>query len=188
MHDLAPICALSGADPAIDTVAGVTLAEFPDLALASVSARRGSEEACRAHLKDLLNSASPKPGRAVLNDPEAAFWIGPDQWMVSAPYASHANLTDQLKSRFRDTASITEQTDGWVCFDLRGDGVEEVIRLCANIDIDQMQTGDAVRSVVHYMSVYILRLDPANALRIFGPRSSAKSLHHALMTAMGAAL
>jgi len=188
VHDLAPLCALGGTDPAIETLAGVTLTEFPDLALASVSARRGSEAACRAHLKGLLNSAVPKPGRAVFKNPEAAFWIGPDQWMVSAPHASHADLTDQLNSRFLNTASITEQTDGWVCFDLRGEGVEEVIRLCANIDIDQMQTGDAVRTVVHHMGVYILRLDPANALRIFGPRSSAKSLHLALKTAMGAAL
>ena len=188
MHDLAHLCALGGTNPQVDTVAGVTLTENPGLALASVSARLGQEDACRAHLKDLLDGQIPEPGKTVLRDPEASFWMGPDQWMVGAPITTHEDLATQLKTRFQTTASITEQTDAWVCFDMRGDGIEDVMRLCANIDIDRMQTGDAQRTVIHYMGVYVLRRDPATWLRILGPRSSAKSLHHALVTAMKAAL
>lgn len=188
VHDLAPTCALGGTEPHVDTVAGVTLTENPGLALASVAARRGQEETCRAHLSDLLESPAPAPGKAVLHDPEASFWMGPDQWMVGAPIATHEDLAAQLKTRFKTTASITEQTDAWVCFDMRGDGIEDVMRLCCNVDIDRMQTGDALRSVIHYMGIYVLRRDPANWLRILGPRSSAGSLHHALLTAMRAAL
>ena len=188
VHDLAPIHALSGTDPRVDTVAGVTLTENMGLALASVAARRGQESACRTHLGALLEGAAPEPGKTVLHDPEASFWMGPNLWMVGAPFATHEDLAVQLKARFGDTASITEQTDGWVCFDMRGDGIEAVMQLCCNIDIAQMQTGDAVRTVIHYMGVYVLRRDPANWLRILGPRSSAGSLHHALVTAMKAAL
>ena len=188
MHNLAPICALGGTEPHVDTVAGVTLTENPGLALASVAARRGQEAACRAHLSTLLDGSVPEPGKAVLRDPEASFWMGPDLWMVGAPIATHEDLAAHLKARFGHTASITDQTDAWVCFDMRGDGIEDVMRLCANIDIDQMQTGDAHRTVIHYMGVYVLRRDPANWLRILGPSSSAKSLHHALVTAMRAAL
>ncbi|WP_299787084.1 sarcosine oxidase subunit gamma [uncultured Marivita sp.] len=188
MHDLAPLCALGGSDPQVDTVADVTLTENPGLALASVAARLGQEDACRAHLSDLLDGQVPEPGKTVLRDPEASFWMGPDQWMVGAPIATHEDLARHLKSRFGATAAITDQTDAWVCFDMRGDGIEDVIRLCANIDIDRMQTGDAQRTVIHYMGVYVLRRDPSNWLRILGPRSSAKSLHHALVTAMHAAL
>ena len=188
MHDLAPTCALGGAAPRVDTVADVTLMENPDLALASVAARLGQEEACRTHLSDLLGGKIPQTGKAVLRDPEAAFWMGPDQWMIGAPIETYEDLTAQLTSRFGGTASITEQTDAWVCFDMRGDGIESVIQLCANVDIERMEVGDATRTVIHYMGVYVLRRDPANWLRIFGPRSSAKSLHHALVTAMRAAL
>jgi sarcosine oxidase subunit gamma len=188
VHDLAPLCALSGAEPRVDVVAGVTLTENPTLALASVMARQGHEAACRSHLSALLEGPVPEPGKAILHDPEASFWMGPDQWMVGAPSATHEDLAAQLRLRFGNTASITEQTDAWVCYDMRGDGIEDAIRLCANIDIDQMQTGDAQRTVIHYMGVYVLRRDPATLLRILGPRSSAKSLHHALVTAMRAAL
>lgn len=188
MHDLAPICALGGTEPRVDTIAGVTLTENPGLALASVSARRGHEDACRSHLGTLLEGAAPEPGKTVLHDPEASFWMGPNQWMVGAPIASHEDLAAQLTARFGETASITEQTDAWVCFDMRGDGVEAVMQLCANFDVERMQTGDAQRTVIHYMGVYVLRRDPENWLRILGPRSSAGSLHHTLVTAMKAAL
>jgi sarcosine oxidase, subunit gamma len=188
VHDLAPLCALGATAPKTVTVAGVTLTENPGLAFASVAARRGQESACRDHLNAVLGGHVPDAGKAVLHEPETAFWVGPDQWMVGAPFATHEDLAAQLKFRFGTTASITEQTDAWVCFDLRGDGVEDVMRLCANIDIDQMKTGDAARTVIHYMGVYVLRQDPSNWLRILGARSSAESLHHALVTAMKSAL
>jgi sarcosine oxidase subunit gamma len=188
VHDLAPLCALGGADSRVDTVRGVSLTENLGLALASVAARRGHEAACRAQLGAVLEGAAPEPGKAVLHDPETSFWMGPDQWMVGAPFESHEDLVAQLKARFGATASVTDQTDGWVCFDMRGDGAQAVMQICCNINIEEMQTGDAVRTVIHHMGVYVLRCDPANWLRILGPRSSAGSLHHALITAMKAAL
>lgn len=188
MHDLAPLTALGGQAPRSDTHAGVTLTENDGLALASVAARRGQEETCRAHLQALLEAEAPGPGRARLHDPEAAFWMAPDQWMVGAPYATHEDLADQLKTRFGSSASVTEQSDAWVCFDLRGDGVEAVMELCCNINIRAMQTGDATRTAIHHLGVYVLRRDPPSHLRILGPRASAASLHHALLTAMKAAL
>lgn len=188
MHDLAPLTALGGAAPRRDTHGGVTLTENSGLALASVAARRGHEAACRRHMEALLEGDAPGPGRACLHDPEAAFWMAPDQWMVGAPYASHEDLADQLKSRFGATASITEQSDAWVCFDLSGPGVEAVMELCCNVNIRAMVTGDATRSAIHHLGVYVLRFDPPEHLRIIGPRASAASLHHALLTAMISAL
>lgn len=188
MHDLAPIHPLGSVEPMVDTIAGVTLTENMELALASVSARRGQEAVCSKHLGSLLGGTAPEPGKAVLNDSMEAFWMAPNQCMVGAPFDTHANLPAQLVQRFGETASVTEQTDGWVGFDMRGEGVEAVMQLCCNIDIEQMKTGDAARTTIHYMGVYVLRRDPANWLRIFGPRSFAGSLHHALVTAMKAAL
>lgn len=188
MHDLTPITALGGTAPRVDTVAGVTLTENPNLALASLAARLGQEAACRAHLETLLAGPAPGPGTGRLQGPEAAFWMGPDQWMVGAPFASHEDLAAQLKSRFGDTASSTEQTDAWVCFDLRGDGIERVMELCCNINIRAMKTGDATRTSIHHLGCFVLRCDPADWVRILGPRASAGSLHHALLGAMKSAL
>lgn len=187
MHDLTPLCALGDTAPHVDKVADVTLTENPGFAFASVAARAGREAACRSHLGDLIGADAPDVGKAVLRSPELAFWTGPDQWMVAAPFATHEDLADQILSRFDGSASITEQTDAWVCFDMAGDGIEAVMQLCCNIDIERMHVGDATRTVVHYMGVYIIRTAP-DALMILGGRSSAGSLHHALVTAMRAAL
>ncbi len=188
MHDLKPITALGGTEPRVDAINGVTLTENAGLALASVTARFGHEATCRAHLADLLDGPVPKAGKCHLHDPEAAFWMGPDQWMVGAPFDTHEDIADQLKLRFGDTASITEQTDAWACFDLQGDGMEAVMELCCNINIRVMETGDAARTSIHHLGCFVLRRDPEDWVRILGPRASAESLHHALLTSMKSAL
>ena len=144
MHDLQPTTAMGGSAPQIDTFDHITISENDGLALASVAARMGHENTCHATLKELLG-AVPEPGKAVLHDPESGFWIGPDQWMIGAPRKTNELLADDLKERFGNTASITEQTGAWVCFVIR-------------------------------------RNNPAH-IRILGPRASAGSLHHALITA-----
>lgn len=187
VHDLPPLCALGGSTAHADAVAGVTLTENPGHALASVTARLGQEAACADHLGTVLGAGAPSVGAWVRSDPMSAFWMGPDQWMVSAPFSTHEDLAAQLAKHLGKTASITEQTDAWVCFDMQGDGVERVMQLCANIDIETMPIGAATRSVIHYMGVYVLRSAP-DSLTILGGRSSAGSLHHAILTAMRSAL
>lgn len=187
MRDLAPLCALGGKTPRVDRYAGVTLSENPNLALASVGARMGQETECKAQLAQVIGADAPCPGKAVLRLPELAVWIGPDQWMLAAPLDPDEDLDLKLGSQFAKVASVTEQTDAWVCFDLQGDGIEAVLQLCCNIDIERMRIGDATRTAIHYMGVHVIRT-AADALILLGARSSAASLHHALLTAMRAAL
>lgn len=184
MHNLTAITALGGHEPRIDLIGDVELRENDGLALVAVHARMGQEAACRAHLSDLLDGRVPEIGQTVLRDPEAAFWTGPDQWMVGAPFGTHEDLASQLKTRFGDTASVTEQTDAWACFDMRGAGMERVMELLCAIDIRQMKTADAQRTSIHHLGCFVLRRDPNDWVRILGPRASAGSLHHALITAM----
>lgn len=182
MPDLDPICALGGAEPRVDRFAHVTISENDGLVLASVAARRGAQAACHTGLAAVLG-AVPGPGRAQLHDPEAGFWMGPDQWMIGAPRVSHADLADQLKARLGDAASVTDQTGAWVCFDVVGAGMVDMSeRLCA-VPIRQMQAGDARRTLIHQMGCFVLRRAAADHIRILGPRSYAGSLHHALLTA-----
>ncbi len=108
--------------------------------------------------------------------------------MISAPFASQEDLATKLKGRFGEIASITEQTDAWVCFDLRGDAIEDVMELLCALNIRAMQTADATRTVIHHLGCFVICHEPANWVRILGPRASAGSLHHAILTAMTAAL
>lgn len=182
MHNLKPVTALGGATPRVDTFDHVTISENDDMALASVAARLGFEAACHADLTDLLG-AVPQPGKAVLHDPEGGFWMGPDQWMIDAPKVTHALLADDLKSRLGAAASVTEQSGGWVCFDVVGAGMVDMSELLCAAPVRRMQAADAQRTVIHQLGCFIIRRNDPEHLRILGPRASAGSLHHALLTA-----
>jgi sarcosine oxidase subunit gamma len=182
VHDLKPTNALGGAQPNIDTIGTITISENSGVALASVAARMGGEKKTAQVLKKLLG-AVPDPGRAQLHDPEAGFWMGPDQWMIGAPIATHELIADQLKGLLGDAASVTEQTGAWAVFDVTGAAMPDMMeRLCA-IPIRQMVAGDARRTVIHHLSCFVIQREADDHVRIFGPRASAQSLHHALTTA-----
>jgi len=182
VHNLKSITALGGSKPQVDAFDHVTITENDGLALASVAARMGQEAACHKALKALLG-AVPAPGCAVLHDPEAAFWMGPDQWMIGAPRETHELLADDLKARVGAAASVTEQTGAWVCFDVVGPAMTDLSeRVCA-VPIRRMVAGDAQRTVIYHLGCFVLRRQNDDEIRILGPRASAQTLHHALVTA-----
>jgi sarcosine oxidase subunit gamma len=182
VHKLIAMTALGQDAPQRFTTRTITIAENPGVALASVAARRGKANACARHLTSILG-AVPEVGRAVLNDPEAGFWMGPDQWMLGAPISTHEDLADKIKAKMREDASVTEQTGAWVIFDVTGFGMLDLCeRLCA-IPIRQMRAGDVRRTQIHQLGCFVIRRTASDHIRILGPRASAVSLFHALTTA-----
>ena len=183
MHDLIPLTALGAATARADTIGTLTLTEVPDLALASVAARRGQEMACTAALSKMLKADLPGPGKSTLADPVSAVWMAPDQWMLMAAYSSHELLAGQMRETLKTKAAVTEQSDAWVCFDVTGEQVVDLSeRLCA-APVRRMRTADAQRTTLHHMGCLLICLESGAEMRFIGPRSSAASLHHALVTA-----
>ncbi|AXI47136.1 sarcosine oxidase subunit gamma [Sulfitobacter sp. SK012] len=188
MHDLQPITALGAAEPRVDTVGTLSCHEVTTLALASVAARLGQEAACGKKLRAFLGTDAPGPAKAVLSQLYSAVWMGPEQWMIGGDDAAGELLADIVKSKLGTTASVTEQSDAWCCFDLSGQGIVPVMELLCNINIRAMQSGDAQRTSIHHLGCFVVCGDPGGFVRILGPRASAGSLHHAIVTAMKSAL
>lgn len=176
MHSLAAITPLGAAEPHVETLGGITITEVTDRAIASVTARAGTDFAARAvHL-----GALPGPGQWRAGAPYDLIWTGPDQWFVTADFAGHENIADQIKSALGDSASVTEQTDGWVRFDVTGAVVDMMERLCP-LPVRRMTAGQATRSIIEHIGCLVIRLDAGFAL--MAPRSYAASLLHALRAA-----
>lgn len=186
MHDLKPITALGGHSPQVDSHGGVTCSEVPDVALASFAARMGQEKPATAALKSALGTTPPGVGR-MASATLTAFWTGPDQWMVEAPFDTHEELAAELAKAATGVASVTEQTDAWTRFDLSGEGILPVLELLCAADSRRMQPGDVTRSAIHHLGCFVLCRD-AQHFSLYGPRASAGSLHHAIITAMTSAL
>ncbi|MEP4036706.1 sarcosine oxidase, gamma subunit [Pseudophaeobacter sp.] len=188
MHKLKPITALGADKPQIDQFDGLEIAERPDFALASLAARQGAEAQCAELAKAHLGFDLPAAGQGHLADPHSGFWMGADQWMISAPQASHEDLAAALKTAVGDAGSVSEQTDGWCRFDLSGSGLKAVMERLCNADLASMALGDARRVRLEHLGCFIWCLNPGQAVAVLGPRSSAASLHHALVGAAKSAL
>lgn len=183
MHDLEPITALWGTAPAVEKFAGLTISECPDWALASLAARHGQEEACAAGAAGYLGFALPDVGHSAHQDGLTAFWAGPQQWMVEAPHASHEDLAAQILRAVGDSASVTEQNDAWVRFDLEGPRAPDVLERLCNVDIFRMEQDHATRTQIETMGSFLVCRSKGTHFSVIAPRSSAESMHDALLTA-----
>lgn len=180
MHDLTPLTPLGANAPREDSHAGHMLREVTDMALASASGRQGSD--LSDALSDLIGTTPPGPLEWAGGE-TFAFWTGPNQWFVAAPYAEDfaADVADRIPQ-----ASVTEQTDGWCRFDLIGDRIADVFERLCPLDLRAGSENLATRTTIDHLGCFVLRRD--GAVSVIGPRSSAASLHHAIWQALLSAL
>ncbi|WP_425084555.1 sarcosine oxidase subunit gamma [Ruegeria profundi] len=182
MHKLKPITPLGGDTPRVDTVGSITITEVVDQALASVAARNDQAGAVQKALADKIGLSVPEVGQSAQAAPYAALWMGPEQWMVMAPHDSHELLAAELKQIVGDTASVSEQTDGWCRFDVQGAGLCDLFERLSNAPARTMGSGTAIRTTAEHLGVFLWRL-AEDHMAVLGPRSSAASLHHGLLAA-----
>jgi sarcosine oxidase subunit gamma len=152
-----------------------------DVALASLAVRRGQEKGFAASAKK-AGVPLPGPSAWAAGKPFSAFWTTPEMWMVEADFATHEDITTTLKPTFGETASITEQTDAWVRFDVSGVGLVALFERLTNVDLTRRPDGFASRTVIEHLGVYLVK-HSGQMITVYGPRSSAKGLLHALEVA-----
>lgn len=179
-HRLNPVSALGQPVLASDTVGAIVINETMDTALASLAARRGREAEVQARAEQ-AGIPLPAPGQAAAQGPWGAFWVASTTWFVEAPFPSHEDIVSHLKPVFGDAASLTEQTDAWVRFEVMGPLAPLFERLC-NLDLARFAPGSATRTVIEHLGVYALRR-AEDRMTLLGPRSSAASLRHTLLAA-----
>jgi sarcosine oxidase subunit gamma len=164
--------------PEIVTLGTITITERVDVALASLAVRRG-RGADVAAAAAVAGIPLPPPGHHA-SQTLAAFWLTPEMWMIEAPFASHEDIRAILLAHFGDAASITEQTDAWVRFDVSGAGLAALMERLSNLDFPAAPLGMASRSVIDHLGCYVIKHGPTEVV-LYGPRASAGSLHHALV-------
>lgn len=178
MASLHALTALGAREARVIAVGPLTITERFDVALASVAARRG-------RMADLAKAAQaaglplPGPARHEAGAVYSVFWTAPEMWLVEAPFASHELIAGMLKQALGNAASVTEQTDAWVALDLAAPDLSQLlVRLC-NVDFLSVPSGHATRTMVEHLGCYLIK-HGAGSVRLYGPRSSAESLLHAL--------
>jgi len=166
----------------VDEFDELIIRENADLVLVSLAQREAGKADMASIAQAQFGSSLPEPGCRFEGQICAIFWVAPGQWFFEADRRNEKNLAISMGEKFGETASITDQSDGWVAIDLEGPNVLPVLERLCQLDIHSSKSGFAARSVIDHMGVFVICLDK-NAWRILGARSSAKSLHHALYTA-----
>lgn len=186
MARLTAITALGGIEARDDLIGSIRITEVVDTCLASLAMRRDKSESFRKAAQTALGTDLPTPGQRTSHGTRGAIWMGPDQFLVEAE-TDATDLASDLAAIFGAAASITDQSDAWVRFDITGRDVPAMLERLSAADTRLMQGGAAVRTPVHHMLCVLVCRDAGIGFTIYGPRASAPSLHHVL-TAAAAAL
>ena len=186
MHNLSPLTALGSATPRVDEFDGITITEVADKALASMALRLGKKTAFARACKAATGVAPPPPGTFTVGSDVTVIATGLEQWMAAAPSSTHETLADQLAGTVGASASVTEQNDGWVWFDLDGPLCVPAFERLSAANVRAMQAGEVTRTAIDHLGCFLLCHQASNRFSVIGPRSSAQSLHHALITAVQA--
>ena len=182
-HSLAALTPLGNVEPQSVKIGTVTIAEVVGFSIASIARRLGKKTAFDKASKKAFGIPLPTPGHAELSDSKTLIWTGLEQWLFEAPSETHEDIVQMLKPEFKESGSITEQSGGWCRFDLDGDDCVELLQRLSALDSESMTKGDASRTIIEHIGVFIVCREHGKCFSIYGPRSSAESLHHSLSNA-----
>jgi len=174
--------ALGGDAPRDQVIGSIRISEVADTDLASLAIRRGGGDAAKRAAKTMFGGL-PAAGRSLFKGGDRIIWMGVDQYLVEAGPDPQADATKRLTAALGMAASVTDQSDAYVRFDLEGDSVPAMLERLSAADNAMMDAGDAVRTPIHHMLCLLVCHEPGQRFTVYGPRSSAASLHHALTAA-----
>ena len=162
-------------------IQGLGISENPSVALASVAARLGQEKVFALAAEKLFGTALPGPEEVGPGSDYTVFWTGPDQYFVEAPIETHEDIEVRLKLALKESASVTDQSGGWVRLDVTGEKALATFERLSMADLATTPVHRAKRTVIEHIGCFIITRE--DSLSVWAPRSYAGSLFHALQVA-----
>jgi sarcosine oxidase subunit gamma len=171
--DLIAKSPLAGAAPL--TQAGVTLSEADPGQITSIAP---FDMVAVGKALKTLGLAFPEPNRFSAREGVRLAWTGRDQafLMGVAPPEGLA-----------EAAALTNQSDGWACLRLQGEGIEAVLARLVPVDVRlaALPVGSSIRVPLNHMNAILIRVGAETAdLLVF--RSMARTAWHEVEAALSA--
>ena len=186
MASLTAHTALGGNAPRDTVIGGIRITEIADVDLASLAIRRGGGDAASRATKTMFGGL-PAAGGMMSKGGDSIIWMGADQYLVEAADSARmpGRAASTLAAAVGAAASVTDQSDAYVRFDLDGEQLLDMLERLSAANSRKMGAGATVRTPIHHMLCLLVCREPGTRFTIYGPRSSAASLHHALTAAAG---
>lgn len=132
-------------------------------------------------LKANYGLALPEPGHLATKNGATILSSAQDQWFLEQEGDIEDNLSETLESALSGVASVTEQTGGWVRFEINGISLTEVFSRLCPLDTGKMGADQVARTNIHHIGCLVWRV--GSGFAVMGPRSTGGSLWHALKDA-----
>ena len=182
MHRLKAMTSFGKDTELNETVGTINILENTNCAIASIAVRNGKGATVKKALKSKFDLTIPDPLHMTTSGNVSLIWVGPEQYFFTAPFEGFENIAEILIDSLQDTASITEQTDAWVQFDLSGTAVVDAFKYLCMIDVEKFDVNSSTRTIIEHLGCIVIR-NGETKFSILGPRSSASALHHTIKNA-----
>ena len=180
---LKPLNALGGKSLESSSFNGIEIAEKNVNSLASISCSGPLLKNLSKKLKSIFDIQVPGPGKSIATQKVRVSWTGQGQWFIESTEVFSQGFDHYLLEKLGKGFAVTDQSDGWVKFSLSGDNILKALEKCIMLDLYKMPGGSFSRCSLEHIGVYLLCERAKKDFLIYGPRSSANSLHHALTQA-----
>jgi len=174
---LEPTTALGNRTPCDETIGGIRIAEIAAPVLASLAMRRDEGAGFQRAATRAFAGGLPAPGKSSGDAKRRVIWMGSDQYLVEGMDGA------ELAAAFGASAAVTDQSDAWAGFTISGDSCVAMLERLSSADSRRMAAGDATRTPMHHMHCILICREAGTGFTVYGPRSAAASLHHALTAA-----
>jgi heterotetrameric sarcosine oxidase gamma subunit len=165
--------------------AGVIAQVRQGFGLAKILVRKNAASALAKHLQSHFNCALPASPRRTCGNDIALLGIGPGSWLAMRENSGN-DLASALKPILGTFAAISDQSDAYGVFRLRGPHVRAALSKLVPIDIHDraFKEGDVAESIAGHVGILFWRLDDAAGSPVFDiavARSVSVSLRHTLV-------
>jgi sarcosine oxidase subunit gamma len=160
-----------------DAAPGVTIAERANLGLATVAARKGQDGALTAAVRETYGVDLPAQSVTARGETMCFIGYGPGQWLVVSDTLGHEALAENLATRLKGLASVSDQSGGRAVLRVSGPRARDVLAKGLAVDLDPrvFPADGAVTSTMSHMGVQLWRGGEADSYDIAIFRSVSAS-------------
>ncbi|ODS00484.1 hypothetical protein AUC69_01095 [Methyloceanibacter superfactus] len=156
---------------------GVTIAERANLGLATLAARKGQDKALTAAVREAYGVDLPAKSVTARGKSVNFIGYGPGQWLVVSETLAHEALAEDLATRLKGLASVSDQSGGRAVLRVSGPRARDVLAKGLAVDLDPraFPAGGAVTSTISHMGVQLWQEGEADSYDIAIFRSVSAS-------------
>jgi sarcosine oxidase subunit gamma len=156
---------------------GVTIALRTDLALATVMARKGRNDALLQRVHDAFGLELPSLPRRSAVGSLAFVWAGPGHWLACSNGEEGQILEARLRTHLSEFAAACGQSDGRAIIRITGPRARDALAKGVPIDLHPraFKPGDAAVTVVAHIGVHFWQIDDVPSYEFCVFRSFAPS-------------